>query len=120
MATESPLPIKRKRKQSPDKRTPEQHRERQRLFRQRLREWVSGLKVEAGCADCGYNAHPAALDFDHLPGTEKTLDVTQLVHGMASRARILAEIAKCEVVCANCHRVRTHVRGQNAHWPRAV
>lgn len=68
------------------------------------------MKVERGCVDCGYNAHPAALDFDHLPGTEKLYRVCTMA-GM-SRKLIDAEIAKCEVVCANCHRIRTAERGQ--------
>ncbi len=75
------------------------------------RRWVeygarlAALKVERGCADCGYNAHPAALDFDHLPGAEKVAGLSTLAN--AAWARVLEEIAKCEVVCANCHRIRT-------------
>lgn len=92
----------------------ERHRERirvadaARLVRKRAenRAWLDAYKVEKGCADCGYNAHPRALDFDHI-GTDKIADVGWLVHAVVSWTRILAEIAKCEVVCANCHRVRT-------------
>jgi hypothetical protein len=49
------------------------------------------------------------MDFDHVRG-EKVANVSVLVAGGASRRRVLAEIAKCEVVCANCHRERTHGR----------
>jgi hypothetical protein len=66
---------------------------------------VAQTKLERGCVDCGYKKHAVALDFDHLPGFEKTAAVSNLLS--CTRARILAEIAKCEVVCANCHRVRT-------------
>jgi hypothetical protein len=61
-----------------------------------------------GCVDCGYNAHPAALDFDHLPGTDKKFELA-LGHSR-SVAAIKRELAKCECVCANCHRVRTFNR----------
>lgn len=70
---------------------------------------IAAIKTERGCVDCGYNDHAEALDFDHLPGTEKLHTVSQ----MKVRRRwetIVAEIAKCEVVCANCHRVRTAAR----------
>ena len=69
---------------------------------------VDAIKLASGCIDCGYNAHSAALEFDHLPGTVKLFCI-----GAAkgrSMARVLAEIAKCEIVCANCHRVRTAAR----------
>jgi hypothetical protein len=45
------------------------------------------------------------MHWDHLPGMEKAADVGALYGG--SRRRVLAEIAKCELVCANCHAVRT-------------
>lgn len=66
-------------------------------------------KVDQGCADCGYNTHPAALHFDHLPGVKKLFNVMERI-GSYSMERLWAEIAKCEVVCANCHAVRTAER----------
>ena len=73
------------------------------------RAWLDDYKVKAGCVDCGYRAHPRALDFDHI-GTDKVGDVGRLAHSRIAWARLLAEIAKCEVVCANCHRIRTYER----------
>ena len=70
---------------------------------------VRAMKLERGCADCGYNAHPAALDFDHLPGGGKRHGIAD-IQAHYPMATILAEIAKCEVVCANCHRIRTFNR----------
>jgi hypothetical protein len=46
------------------------------------------------------------MDFDHL--SDKQLNVSQMV--TYSDARFQAEIAKCEMVCANCHRLRTQTR----------
>ena len=58
---------------------------------------------------CGYNEYPEALDFDHLPGQLKIKDVSHMLgHSLES---LMAEIDKCEVVCANCHRHRTRERG---------
>lgn len=73
---------------------------------------VDRIKLEAGCIDCGYAEHPAALQFDHVRG-EKRGDIAAMRRGGASMVRILAEIDKCEVVCANCHAVRTVERGDH-------
>lgn len=72
------------------------------------RAFIDNLKLSRGCADCGYAEHPAALDFDHRPGEDKLYCVGALWG--SSRATILAEAAKCDVVCANCHRIRTWKR----------
>jgi hypothetical protein len=76
-------------------------------FRYRLRM----IKVDRGCTDCGYNDHPDALEFDHMPEYEKLFKLGGFIG--TTWARILAEIDKCEVVCANCHRIRTR---QRANW----
>lgn len=71
--------------------------------------YIQNVKLERGCTDCGYAANAVALDFDHLPGTEKLYRIATMAAGL-TKAKIDAEIAKCEVVCANCHRIRTHNR----------
>ena len=58
---------------------------------------------EHPCADCG-ETDPVVLEFDHL--RDKAFDIGQSLPYRSWNA-ILAEIAKCEVVCANCHRRRT-------------
>jgi hypothetical protein len=60
------------------------------------------------CADCGRRFLPCAMQFDHRDPATKTYEVTRII----SRARsvILAEVAKCDIVCANCHRQRTYRR----------
>jgi hypothetical protein len=61
------------------------------------------------CTDCGGIFHPAAMQWDHT-GSDKLADVSDAVSKLWSKARILAEIDKCELVCANCHAVRTYTR----------
>lgn len=75
----------------------------------RRRARLAEIKLAMGCVDCGYAAHPAALEFDHLPGADKIDEVGRLARSAAWDV-VLAEIAKCELVCANCHRVRTAER----------
>ena len=80
---------------------------RRRAHRLSVREWVDEVK-NVPCTDCGVQYPPYVMDFDHvLPG--KVRSIAALV-ARASRAAVEAEIAKCEVVCANCHRERTHAR----------
>lgn len=69
-------------------------------------EWKSGQK----CADCG-NSDMRVLEFDHINGN-KTGNIANLV-GRVSGASLEEELAKCEVVCANCHRIRTATRGEH-------
>jgi hypothetical protein len=71
---------------------------------------VAAIKVERGCADCGYRAHPAALQFDHRPGEVKVANVSALMK--RSGAVIATEIAKCDVVCAIHHAIRTWARAK--------
>jgi hypothetical protein len=75
------------------------------LVEQKMKE-IHEYQLEKGCMDCGYKAHPAALEFDHLPGTEKLFNIGEQI-GSYSREKLWEEIAKCDVVCANCHAIRT-------------
>jgi len=80
------------------------------------RQITNRIKVSLGCESCGYNAHPSALQFDHIdPATKYRTRKGALVHlsdmiggGRYSLETVLAEIAKCRVLCANCHAVHTH------------
>ena len=76
---------------------------RRRVQTARLQE----IKAAAGCADCG-ERDPVVLDFDHREGSDKLGDVATMTGG--PWRTIEAEVAKCDVVCANCHRRRTHAR----------
>jgi hypothetical protein len=58
------------------------------------------------CADCGGQFEPCSMDFDHRDPMAKSSMVPGMI-GRAGDARILAEVAKCDIVCANCHRTRT-------------
>ena len=66
------------------------------------------------CVDCG-NADVRVLEFDHVRGNKKNA-VIKLLGSSASWPTIKAEIAKCEVRCVNCHRIKTSERGG---WWRA-
>jgi hypothetical protein len=72
--------------------------------RARLRQMVSEAK-SVPCMDCGKVFPPYVMDFDHRGGKEA--EIATLVNALSLR-RLVAEMAKCDVVCANCHRIRTY------------
>lgn len=78
--------------------------------REEIRQYLRDFKLAAGCVDCGFNSHYAALDFDHVEA--KTVAPTQMATRLWSYERINKELAKCEVRCANCHRIVTWERAQ--------
>ena len=80
------------------------HKASRRARRLLLRQLKSGP-----CVECGGTFHTAAMDFDHVRG-EKLFEIGSPVGLGVSRARLDDEIAKCDLVCANCHRVRTFNR----------
>jgi hypothetical protein len=60
------------------------------------------------CMDCGGRFEPHQMDFDHRDPANKSFGLTWPRAMLAPRQRLLDEIAKCDIVCANCHAVRTY------------
>ena len=81
--------------------------------RRELKAFVDKLK-EGPCEDCGKRFPIVCMDFDHRPGETKYANVSNMVVKYASKRKLEAELAKCDLVCANCHRIRTQVRANNA------
>ena len=77
-----------------------------------LKKKIEKLRTakDAPCVDCGKRYPPCVMDFDHREGEVKTGNISVLAKQW-SWERTLAEIAKCDIVCANCHRIRTAKRG---------
>lgn len=87
---------------------------RRRDWQAAAREWMNSLKSGVPCADCGEMFPVFVMHWDHLPGFEKVDEIGTMV-GNRSRDLILKEIEKCELVCANCHVIRTVKRAMGAH-----
>lgn len=75
--------------------------------RREVQAYLENLKRQP-CKDCGVSYPPYMMDFDHVRGEKKF----NLCSGPRRRGvkQVMEEVAKCEVVCANCHRERTHKR----------
>jgi hypothetical protein len=65
--------------------------------------------LDVPCMDCGGRFPPCAMEFDHRDPSTKVQGVTRMI-GRAGIERILAEVDKCDIVCTNCHRLRTFER----------
>lgn len=88
-------------------------RRRSDQVRRDVRAKLKAFLAHHSCIDCG-ETDPVVLDFDHVKG-EKVMAVAHMVTAGRKWSTIEAEIAKCEVRCANCHR-RRHAK-QRAHTP---
>ncbi len=67
-----------------------------------LRQWWRELKATKSCEECGEDA-PECLHFHHNDPSTKVFTLATAALDGRSRASILAEVAKCRVLCANCH-----------------
>lgn len=91
------------------KRTPERNPERlahRRKVTLRNRKFMMELLQKSSCIDCGQDDW-RVLEFDHVRGV-KSADVSNMVKSASIQA-LQDEIAKCDIKCANCHRIKTFI-----------
>lgn len=73
---------------------------------------INRIKLECGCEHCGYDENPTALQFHHVDKSTKKFTISANVHG--NIMRILREIEKCIVLCANCHAIEEQRQNENS------
>ena len=75
---------------------------------------AEAIRARGGvCMDCRWAFPRECFHFDHRPGTEKAKNLSQMWHTSSDEA-LAAELEKCDLVCANCHAIRTAERGYNS------
>lgn len=79
---------------------------RNEAVRQEIKDYIRKLK-DVPCMDCGNRYPYYVMDFDHRNPKEKEFKIAQMVNS-GNLSKVKSEIKKCDVVCANCHRIRTH------------
>lgn len=85
--------------------------------RRETRDYLRSLKLNQPCTDCGGIFPPTCMDWDHLDPTQKEFNIcNEAIREMYSKERLHAEIDKCELVCANCHRIRSSVQRGEDPW----
>ena len=80
---------------------------RNKVRKKQHRDEVNEYKANTPCTDCGVQYPPYVMDFDHRDPEDKIAEIARLVT-LGNRQKIWDEIAKCDLVCANCHRERTY------------
>lgn len=78
------------------------------IARSKIRTAINELK-NAPCTDCNKSYPFYVMDFDHVRG-KKEFDISDLTRVASNWNKIISEVNKCELVCANCHRERTFNR----------
>lgn len=76
--------------------------------RQECKNYITSYKESNPCMDCGTFYPACVMDFDHRNPPEKVSNVSLMVN-KGSLIQIKNEMAKCDLVCSNCHRIRTHL-----------
>lgn len=74
-----------------------------------IRTWAREFKIAVGCRVCGFREHHAALDFAHRDRKTKEFNIANAMHHGWSLVKVQKEAAKCDVLCANHHRIETFV-----------
>lgn len=83
---------------------------RRKLYRISRRDFINKQKNKP-CSDCGKKYPHYVMDFDHIDGNEKLGNIAHLVNrNFLTYQKLLEEINKCDIVCSNCHRIRTFER----------
>lgn len=73
------------------------------------KEWMLAIKSPP-CQDCSRSFPACCMDFDHREGTVKKYNIGTMFAHHYSRELIESELVKCDLVCSNCHRIRTQKR----------
>lgn len=81
-------------------------------YKKELRAWFQTYKSTLSCSRCGFN-HPAALHFHHREPDSKEGTIAEMVGQGWSKARVIAEIDKCDILCANCHAIEHYEERNN-------
>ena len=88
---------------------PEKKREwdlrRRRVGIARNQAWVDAHKAACPCAHCGFDGNVRAKQFHHRDPSNKVKNISRMVNHPASMKRLIAEVEKCDVLCANCHSI---------------
>lgn len=92
-------------------------RNRHEAARVATRKWVMSYLLEHPCVDCG-EPDPIVLDFDHV-GDDKREGIAEMIKRGFSLTSIRAEVAKCQVRCANCHR-RITAKRHGGWWKLGI
>lgn len=88
----------------------DRERKKRYLEKRKRNEEIKGFldnEKSKPCSDCKISYHPFVMDYDHVDPKKKKMMISQAVRRGATLESVKRELEKCELVCANCHRMRT-------------
>lgn len=93
-------------------------------YLQLIREYIWNYLLEHPCLHCGED-DPRVLEFDHLDPSIKSFNISEASKNVSKIETVQAEIDKCQILCANCHRRKTFDQfgwwtGSAPVYPRAT
>ena len=74
--------------------------------KEELKKYLFAILEKAKCADCE-TKNIIVLEFDHREPKKKKHNISSIMRNVLSMKILKEELKKCDIVCANCHRVRT-------------
>ena len=85
-----------------------------------IKNWIYNHLKSNPCVDCG-EQNVLTLDFDHVKSAQKRYNIAHafMLTGMTIK-KLETEIAKCDVRCGNCHKIRTHMTSKSWKYQMAI
>jgi hypothetical protein len=76
------------------------------VLKKKYKDWITEYKKNHRCSNCGVD-DPRVLEFHHIDKTQKDFTISVAYYNRVGLDKIMQEIKKCDILCANCHRI-TH------------
>ena len=88
----------------------EKLKERTVRYKDKINSFIKSYKAATPCVDCGHNFNYYVMQFDHLPQYTKNFNISNFSDYTRDVTKVIEEMKKCDLVCANCHAERSHQR----------
>ena len=88
----------------------EKLKERTLSYKDKINRFIKSYKSANPCVDCGHKFNYYVMQFDHLPQFTKTFNISNFSDYTKDITRVIEEMKKCDLVCANCHAERSNNR----------
>jgi len=85
-------------------------RERTGRYKDKINSFIKSYKAATPCVDCGHKFNYYVMQFDHLPQFTKNFNISNFSDYTKDLTKVIEEMKKCDLVCANCHAERSHQR----------
>lgn len=92
---------------------------RKKKYKEVLFDNLWDLFCKSGCAKCGIK-NPVVLEFDHIERASKKENISKMLQKVNTWEGIKKELDKCQILCSNCHKMKTHEEDNSWRWKRHI